>query len=296
MIIIKEDIIIIGHQNPDVDSIVSGIVLSKYLKYRGFNCSYIIPDNFIDKESSQILSNFGIECEIYQNHIPENSQLILIDHHETIYNGDILAIIDHHPTIKKIDCPIYINKKSSSTSKLIYDIIQDEDASFLTKDIIELIIVAMLVDTCSFKSSKTNPEDISWTKNICNKLDLDFEKLKEVGYCLTDLQNPIISSINGFKQFIYCDTLVKTSYIQCNSFDFDKINDNIEILKNKVKEEKDIFMWVFLVLDIKNEKTLEYRIYSNKVDLLEHDFLASRGSNIMPEIELLINKQVEVNN
>lgn len=287
------NITVIGHQNPDVDSIVSGIVLSKYLKYKGYNCSYIIPEQFIDKETSQILSKFGIDCNSYKNNIPNNSKLILVDHHETVYNGEVVAVIDHHPTIKNFDYPIYINKKASSTSKLIYDIIKKEDESFLTKDIIEQLIVALLVDTCSFKSSKTNPSDIPWTKNICSQLNLDFEKLKTVGYCLTDLKDPYISSVNGFKEFKYIDKIVKTSYIQCEFFDFNKINDNINILKTKVKEDN-IFMWVFIVVDIKNEKTLEYRIYSNKVDLLHHDFIASRGTNIMPTIELLINKKVEV--
>lgn len=59
------NLIVIGHQNPDVDSIVSGIVLSKYLKYKGYNCSYVIPDQSIDKETSQILSNFEIDCNLY---------------------------------------------------------------------------------------------------------------------------------------------------------------------------------------------------------------------------------------
>lgn len=289
----KKNIVILGHQNPDVDSMVSGVVLSEYLKHRGYNCSYIIPDRVVDEESAIIISNFGIDYKKYQGDIPNDSYLILVDHHETIHKGNVLAVIDHHPTIKEFNYPIYINKKSSSTSKLIYDIIKNEDNSFLTKKIMEQLIIAMLVDTCSFKSSKTNPNDILWTKDICDELNLDLDKLKTVGYCLTDLKNPATSCTHGFKQFTYHNKLVKTSYIQCDSFNFDKINANIEILKDKVKKDN-IFMWMFLVTDIKNEKSLEYRIYSDKIDLIKHNFIVSRGSNIMPEIEKLINKKVEI--
>lgn len=286
-------IVILGHRNPDVDSIVSGIVLSRYLKYKGYDCSYIIPDKDIDIETSQILLQFGINCDLYKNKIPKESSLILVDHHETICNGDVVAVIDHHPTIKEFDYPIYINKKASSTSKLVYDIIMQKDKDFLTKELIELIIVALLVDTCSFKSSKTNIDDIPWTQNICEDLNLDLEYLKTIGYCLTDLTDSCISCIHGFKEYRFVDKIVKTSYIQVEYFDFDIINDNINILKNKVREEN-IFMWVFIVVDIKHEKTLEYRIYLDKIDLIKHDFIASRGSNIMPAIELFVNEQVEI--
>lgn len=288
-----ENIVILGHQNPDVDSIISGIVLSQYLKYKGYNCSYIIPDKNIDIETSQILSNFGINCNLYKNQIPKESLLILVDHHETVYDGDVVAVIDHHPTIKEFNYPIYINKKASSTSKLIYDIIKQEDENFLTKELIELIIVALLVDTCSFKSSKTNIEDIPWVQHICKDLNLDLEYLKTVGYCLTDLTDSYVSSIHGFKEFKFIDKVVKTSYIQVEDFNFDIINNNINILKSKVREEN-IFMWVFIVVDIKHEKTLEYLIYSDKIDLIKHNCIASRGSNIMPNIELLIHKKVEM--
>lgn len=284
----KNNIIILGHKNPDVDSIVSGIILSKYLNYKGYNCSYIIPDKNIDHESYTVLKEFGIDCKDYLKDMPGDSNLILVDHHETSYRGRVLAVIDHHPTIKQFNYPFYINKASSSTSKLIYDIIKNEDDSFLTKDIIELIILSMLIDTCSFKSSKTNPVDIPWTKKICIDLNLDFERLKRLGYCLTNLDNPDISCMHGFKEFKYNNKIVKTSYIQCNSFNFYKINKNVEILKNKVINDN-IFMWMFLVTDIENEKSLEYRIYQNNIELIEHDFIASRGSNIMPQIEKMIN-------
>ena len=283
----KKKITILGHQNPDVDSIISGVLLSEYLTFKGHDCSYVIPDTSVDEESAEIVSLFGIDCKKYQNNIPDGSDLILVDHHETTFDGKVLAVIDHHPTLKEFDYPVYINKKSSSTSKLIYDIVKGENETFLTKEFIRRVLVAMLVDTCSFKSSKTNPSDIPWTQDICKKLDLDFEELKKIGYCLTNLDNIHKASIHGFKQFKYDNKVVKTSYIQRDSFNQDKISQIVNILQEKVISEE-IFMWMFLVTDIEAEKSLEYRIYSDKVELFKHDFIASRGSNIMPEIERII--------
>lgn len=283
----ENNIIVLGHPNPDIDSIISGIILSKYLIYKGYKASYIIPDKNIDKDTEQILMSFKIDFRAYQGEVSKESSLILIDHHETSYNNEVLAVIDHHPTIKEFNYPVYINKKASATAKLVYDIIYREDKEFLTKDIVELVLVASMVDTCSFKSSKTNTDDIPWAIDICKELNLDYDKLITIGYCLTDLSNINESSINGFKQFTYGGKVVKTSYIQCDYFDYSKIQDNIKVLQSRVKEEG-IYMWMFMAVDVKNEKTIEYRIYKDRVDEILHEGIVSRGATIMPSIEKLL--------
>lgn len=282
-----KDIIVLGHVNPDVDSILSGIILSKYLIYKGYKASYLIPDKNIDKETKVVLESFKIDFTEYQGELNKDSSLILVDHYETDYKNQVLAVIDHHPTSKKFDYPIYINKKSSSTAKLIYNIINKNDKDFLDKDIIELIIVATMIDTCSFKSSKTNKEDIQWSIDMCNSLSLDYNTLINIGYCLTDLSNPNDSSLNGFKQFVYNEKIVKTSYIQCDNFYYNKIQEHLNILFDKIKKE-DIYMWMFMVIDVKNEKTIEYRIYKNKINEIYHEGIVSRGTTIMPIIEKLL--------
>lgn len=283
----ENNIIVLGHHNPDVDSIVSGIVLSKYLIYKGYKTSYVIPDKNIDKETQNALKALKIDFKAYQGDILKESSLILVDHHETNYFNNILAVIDHHPTLKEFNYPVYINKKASSTAKLVYDIIAESDKDFLSGDIIEWIVAATMIDTCSFKSSKTNKPDISWSIEICKKYDLDYDNLIRLGYCLTDLTDANESCVNGFKEFVYNEKVVKTSYIQCDSFDYPKIQENIDILSEKVNQEN-IHMWVFLVIDIENEGTIEYRIYKDRVHEIYHDAIVSRGSTIMPIIEKLL--------
>lgn len=283
----KKNITILGHPNPDVDSIISGSLLSEYLRFKGYNANYVIPDSSIDEESRQIVKLFGIESDKYKGSVEDDSYLILVDHHETEFKGNVVAVIDHHPTIKKFDYPVYINKKASATSKLVYDIIKNDSPEFLNSIYIERILVAMLVDTCSFKSSKTNTVDIPWAKEICEELSLDFDKLKKIGYCLTNLDNLEKASINGFKQFTYGDKIVKTSYIQCDSFKEHSVYQILNILSARVKSE-DIFMWMFLVTDIESEKSWEYQISSSNISLTNYDYIASRGSVIMPKIEKMI--------
>ena len=44
------DYIILGHQNPDVDSIVSGYLLEQYLNRCGYVSKFMIPDSVIEEE------------------------------------------------------------------------------------------------------------------------------------------------------------------------------------------------------------------------------------------------------
>lgn len=43
----KDKYIILGHENPDVDSIVSGYLLEKYMIKLGFDAQFVIPDKVI---------------------------------------------------------------------------------------------------------------------------------------------------------------------------------------------------------------------------------------------------------
>ena len=51
-------IIILGHENPDVDSIVSGYLLEKIMLNMGYDVKYIIPDKEISNSERRKLSTF----------------------------------------------------------------------------------------------------------------------------------------------------------------------------------------------------------------------------------------------
>ena len=64
-----------------------------------------------------MLANFlGIDPTKYQKPLPEdpNIKYILVDHHERITPGEIVAIIDHHPTDKDITCKYYQNERGNN--------------------------------------------------------------------------------------------------------------------------------------------------------------------------------------
>lgn len=184
----NKKITILSHPNPDVDSFISGYLLEKLLTSKGIDASYLIPDKNFDKESYLICKKYGLDTRTFQNEIPNNSDLFLVDHHRTDFKNKVIGIIDHHPSSENIICDYYVNKEASSTAMMIYNM----DPSIFTIDDIKLVILANLVDTNCFHSTKcldNNEKYKKWSIEMCKKYNFNYEKIYNDSLLLTDLSN-----------------------------------------------------------------------------------------------------------
>lgn len=145
----KNNIIVLGHDYSDVDSIVSGYLLSKILNNNGYKTSYILTDKIISKETSHILNDYNFDFSKYQKDIDYNSnpKFILVDHNNRKLNGEIIVIIDHHPISYKIDLELYFNKSISSTTLYLCK----GNETLFSKEDITLAILAAMLDTASLR-------------------------------------------------------------------------------------------------------------------------------------------------
>jgi len=280
-----DKIIILGHECPDVDSIISGYLLEKIIRFKGYDVEFIIPDRDISKDTFNICMKYGLDPRKYMKEIDfknKNNKYILVDHHERDLNGEIVCIIDHHPTNKIINIDNYYNNIISSTA--LYIGLNNED--LLNEFDLKLVVLATLIDTVSFHSTKGRDIDKDWVINICNKFKFDYDELYREGLYITSLDNLNISSYNGHKKYVFNDKKVESSYIQidnCNKR-IDDINKMIDILKEYlIKNNIDLFL--FIVYDMDNFKTKCYLITKFGIDTKDYDYYASRGNTIMPEIE-----------
>ena len=286
--------VILGHSNPDVDSILSGILLERILSKKDSSNEYrfIIPDEHIEDITSSIISSIGIDISKYRNNdIKDDDQLILVDHHEERrYKNKISSIYDHHPATSNIcDTDIYVNKENScSTTIVIYKLFEE----CFTKDDFILVLVGALVDTVSFKSNKTNQEEVLFLNNKCKEYDIDINKYINLGLCLNDLSNIDKVYLNGLKKYNIDGKIIESSYIQIK--DVDNNIDNINRIINKIKEyvnNNNIDIFVFIVHDMDIFKTTTYEITSNGIDVTKYDNYTSRGNTIIPNISKKIKLQ-----
>ena len=275
--------IILGHENPDNDSIVSGYLLEKLMKRLGYDVEFIIPDEAISEENIMLANYCGLDPTSYQKEIPNdpNVKYILVDHHERIVPGEIVAIIDHHPTDKDISCKYYQNERACSTSCLI----TKDRERFFSLDDLKMTCQSAMVDTAAFHSNKTVVRDYLWVRSLCAKYGFNYEELMTTSMCPTDISDIEKASINGLKKHDLAGHKVASSFLHLPSptDNQEEINQMIEYLKTYIKEEGyDLF--AFIVHDITSFKSTLYKIREDSVDTVQYDEYTSRGTRIIPEL------------
>ena len=274
--------IILGHENPDVDCFVSGYLLEKVMKKRGYDVSFCVPDKELSLESEKICTKYKLNPRKYMvDRLEENAKYILIDHHDREVPGEIVAILDHHPTPKdKSMIPYYKNEKISATALLIAKECEDE----LSKKDIELACLATFIDTVSFHSTKTVKADISWINEMTTRYELDYDEMYRDGLCLTELTNVEEITFNGLKKADYDGFIIHSSYIQI--VDLEKNEKTIEKILNRLKKyvkKNKVDLFVFIVYDMTNFYTKVYKV-NETIEYDEYFLYASRGNTIIPDI------------
>lgn len=274
--------IILGHENPDLDSIVSGYLLEKLLISQGKKAEFIIPDQTISNENLSLCESINLDPKKHQKTLPkEDYSYILVDHHEREVPGHIKVIIDHHPTEKNITCPIYYNVPSSSASLLIVK----NNIEYFSKKDIKVAIFAAMVDTVAFHSTKAIASDITWCQNQCQKYGFNYQELLTQSMCETDISNLNVAALNGLKKHNLSNHNIASSFLHLPhpEEEQDKINYMIEVLKD-YRKQNNYTMFAFLVHDITNFTSTLYKIYDNHIDTITYDEYASRGTIVIPEL------------
>ncbi len=204
-------IYIIGHQNPDTDSIVSAIVLADYFNKTGKKAKALRVGK-LNKETNFILSKAKTKPPSLAKTLA-GKKVFLVDHNELkqagpgIEKAEISGILDHHKLggISTKD-PIYARLEPiGSTSALIFKIFQETNFK-ISKTHAFLLLSGIVLDTLNLTSPTTTKEDkkalqalakISKT-NIKNFAEEVFKIRSDIsGIKIKDL---IISDYKDFKE------------------------------------------------------------------------------------------------
>ena len=283
------ELVILGHDNIDVDAVLSGILLSKLFNYLKIKNHFYILESVKEGETYNIVKGlFGIDMKQFEK-IGENEKrlLFLEDHFETVHAGKIIGCIDHHPTRREVKYDFMYKRNSCAAAYLIYEIMQLVGYKPSAEEA-KMIIVSMMVDTTSFKSSKTIMEEVDVAKKLANEYELDYDYLIKYCLCLTPIDKMAVEEIitNGQKYYDYYGHKVSSAYLQLYEKPSDSIVNDVWIkaLREKIKECH-LEMYVFIIFEMENDKTYEIHVTENGVEKLEYPKILSRGKDIMPVVE-----------
>lgn len=296
MFTLDEKITILGHDNIDVDAFVSGILLSNLLSYLEIKNEFIILEDVREDDTYLIVKElFDIDMKEYQSKGEDFTRsLFLVDHYKTVHEGDVQACIDHHPTSEKVDYPFYCCRIACSTSYMVYELMQEVGYEISAEEA-KMIVASMMVDTVSFRSTKTVKEETEKAKEIAKQNGLDYEELERYCLCLTPIldDTPIKSIINnGYKYYNYNGNKVKSSYIQVYGMvKFERTMEWVMEIQKEIEKEE-LAMWVFIIFDFEKDVThVHYIENDGSIEIRKIKKILSRGTDIMPEVESLFSTE-----
>jgi len=263
---------IIGHKNPDTDSICSAITYQDFLAKQGIEARAFALGS-LNNETKLILEKFNIETPEIISKLPKNSEVILVDHNEkkqTIDNStdlDIVEVIDHHKVDFKTDKPISILVRPlGSTCSIIAEKYFKENID-PDKKIAGLLLSAIISDTLFFRSPTTTDKD----KELADRLaglagieDVEAWSLQMFN-AKSDLGNISIEDLIrlDYKTFNFKDGEYGIGVMETTNVDYglDRKNEILEKLA-ELKEVDNLKGVYFIIVDILNEKG--YALYSGQ--------------------------------
>ena len=157
-------ILVVGHKNPDTDTVASAIAVADLFTKRGQEAKAITQGE-IAPETVFVLEKFGFAApEIVTD--ATDQQIILVDHtdiSQTIDNldkGELLAVVDHHKlgdvtTPNPLEMWVWPVGCTGTVIKAMYDFYGVE----VPANIAGILLCAILSDTVMFKSVTCTDQD-----------------------------------------------------------------------------------------------------------------------------------------
>ena len=277
-----EKIYVIGHKNPDTDSICAAIAYANLEKKLG-NKAEIIParSGNINDETKFILNKFGFEAPYFMKDATDK-KVILVDHTEpkqrpeNMDKGEIVKVIDHHNISFQQATPIYFHVEPiGSTSTIIAKLYLEKNIN-IPKNIAGLLLSAILSDTVIFKSPITTEKD----KEIAEKLRpiAEIDNLETFGIEIfkakSNWSKKTIHEIitTDYKEYELGGKNIGITQVETvDTTDLEKRKDEFLEDMNKIKKDRNLDTIIVLLTDIIKEGCLMF-ITGNSVALIEKTF------------------------
>ncbi len=177
-------IYVVGHKNPDTDSVCSAIAVAE-LKNKIGETAVACSQGELNPETKFVLEKFSVELpEILKN--GAGKKLILVDHSEVgqsvdnLNEAEIVGIVDHHKLGGvTTSCSVDVLIRPVGCSCTIIKSLFDFYGKKISKEIAGIMLCAILSDTVIFKSPTTTDEDKSVAKELAGVAGVG--NLKDLG-------------------------------------------------------------------------------------------------------------------
>lgn len=259
--------LVLGHKNPDTDSITSAIVYA-YLKNQVGHEAEAIRLGDVTEETAFALKQFKVEEPRLVTALEQEEQaVILVDHNEFqqsidgIENAHILEVIDHHRVANfETADPLYYRAEPVGCTATILLKLFKEHGVEVPQDMAGLMLSAIISDSLLFKSPTCTEQDIKAAKELEAIAGIDAQE-----YGLNMLKAGADVSSKTIEELLTLDAKEfgmgdhKVEIAQVNVVDpQDVLNrqDQLEeAIYNRISE-KELDLFFFVVTDILNNDSV----------------------------------------
>ncbi|MDG3088357.1 manganese-dependent inorganic pyrophosphatase [Vibrio hannami] len=155
---------VVGHKNPDSDSICSALVATELLKARGLEAK-AVRQGELNRETQYILEQAGVEAPEMCTGVA-GEKIWLVDYSDVaqapddVKEAEILGIVDHHRlgdvmTVNPLEAWIW---PVGCTCTILFNLLKMEEVE-ITKPLATLMMSAILSDTVGFASPTCTQKD-----------------------------------------------------------------------------------------------------------------------------------------
>jgi len=277
-----ENIYVIGHKNPDTDSICAPIAYAFY-KDKELEVN-VIPARVgkINDETKFVLEKFGVEAPIELKSV-KGKKLILVDHNEVgqmlddIDESEVFEVIDHHRLGDlQTSMPILVKIEPVGSSSTIIAELFFYHGTELPKNIAGLMLSGILSDTVVFKSPTTTPKDKEMAEKLAKIVGVDpvqygIEMKKAGANISKKTANQILT--DDYKLVDMGNKKVGTVCVELA--DITEIfprKQEILLEMNKILSTQKLDLFFFMVTDILKEGTELFIVGENVEDIIKSVF------------------------
>ena len=282
-----EKLYVFGHKKPDTDTITSAIVAANLQKALGKDATaYKLGE--LNKETKYALKTFKIDEPETLESIPENANVVLVDHNEFSQSADgiekanVKMVIDHHKIkFETVEPLFYIAEPIGCTGSILYKLYKQNDVK-ITKPIAGLMLSAIISDTLLFKSPTCTNEDKTIAEKLASIAGVDLEEYgKEMLKAGTDISEFTPFQVINIDSKEFSDKNAKFEISQVNAVDLDSIFSRQGELESAIQKEiddKGLDFYMFAATDILNANSKIIAL-GNKAKTVEKAFGINLDNN-----------------
>ena len=274
------EILVIGHKNPDTDSICSAIAYSELKNKLGQNTKPVRAGE-LNKETEFVMDYFKSEIPALNPDI-SGRDVILVDHNERTQTADgfegakILELIDHHRIANfNVDEPLKVRMEPvGCTSTIIFDMYK-ENGLLPDKITAGLMLSAIISDTLLFKSPTCTEKDTVAGRELSKIAEINLAvygvEMLKAG---TALDGKTINELLNMDMKIFDVNDFKIGIAQINAVDEKAIlakKEEILLEISNIMKSDNLNMFMFVVTNILTNNSMGL-VAGEKQEIVEKAF------------------------